>query len=83
MILLYNYAKRNKKGNITGYIKQVYAVNFDEKVIIGGMSETGYTLLFYPEGNRSNSVITEKTIETLRKIGEYDTDEYSIYLLND
>lgn len=79
MLLLYKYQKTNKKGRVTGFIKQVYAVDFESSVKIGGLGEPGKKLHFWPEGGSAYTVITDKDIETLLKIGEIEFCYGTIY----
>jgi len=64
-------------------VKQIYTVNINKPVIIGGMSEQGYELSFYPENSKSNSVITH--LDCLRLLhGDVikNGDNTTMYFIN-
>jgi len=63
-------------------MKQVYTIDITKEVKIGGNSENGYMLVFYPENKPSNSCITYLDILRLLHSGSLITDSHDIYLIN-
>ncbi len=73
-LVLFHYHK--VKG---ARIKQIYLIATDVEIKVG--NTVGYELYFYPEGNKSNTVITKKEAETILSGGEvkiYNADLYPI-----
>jgi len=81
MLVLYKYKLRNKKGQLNGkYLKQVYSVDiYGDKIKINGAGEVGHQLYFWPEGNLSGAVMTDKTIYEAMIGHEIDKDNFTIY----
>lgn len=50
--ILFVYNDKNR------YTKQIYTVNIDREILIGGTNEKGYMLRLYPEGNICNTCMT-------------------------
>ena len=83
MLVLFKYKIANKKGIITKYVKQVYNIDIYGDVInIGGNGEKGYRMYFWPEGDLSNEVITEKLTNDVSIGHEIDTDRALIYKIS-
>lgn len=76
-LLLFHYNLNKGKR-----IKQVYFIG-DEAININGTNEEGRELFLYPEGNKSNEVISMSDLKTLFSgIPEVQTNRADIYLLN-
>ncbi len=73
-LVLFHYHK--VKG---ARLKQVYFINTENEIKVD--NTTGYELYFYPEGNKSNTVITKKDAENILNNGEvniYNADLYPL-----
>ena len=81
MLVLYKYKLKNKKGQFNGkYLKQVYSVDiYGDEIKIGGTGELGRNLYFWPEGDLSNCVMTDKTISQVTIGHEIETEDFTIY----
>jgi len=81
MLVLYKYKLKNKKGQFNGkYFKQVYSVDiYGDEIKIGGNGELGRKLYFWPEGDLSGCVMTNKTIADVTIGHEIETENFTIY----
>jgi len=73
-LVLFHYHK--VKGS---RVKQVYLIATDNEIKVG--NTTGYELYFYPESNKSNSVITKKDAETILSGDEVKAHNADLYPL--
>lgn len=60
---------------------QIYTVNINKEVKIGGRSERGYKLNFFPSNNESCSCMTLFDILNLVHKGSTKTDLVDMYIL--
>jgi len=73
-LVLFHYHK--VKG---ARVKQVYLIATENEIKVG--NTTGYELYFYPEGNKSNSVITKKDADIILSGDEVKAHNADLYPL--